>query len=245
MKRWTKQECLEEALKYNTKTQFIKNSINAYWSACKYKWIDEICSHMIQLRIPKNSITKEQCHEEALKFKTRSNFYKESSNIYQIATRNNWLDEICSHMKIKLTKELCKQIALQYNTKSELRNNNCNVYNTIYKKKWVDELCSHMKGIKPKNYWIKEKCKEESLKYKTKTEFSKNEFQAYWLACKNKWLDEFYPIKNKESKEKKEKCIKEALKYNTKTEFNKNSPNIYGLARRNKWLNEICSHMIK
>ena len=39
----------------------------------------------------------------------------------------------------------------------------------------------------------KEKCRNESLKYKTRTSLQKGSKSAYNNAWKNGWLDEFYP----------------------------------------------------
>ena len=44
---------------------------------------------------------------------------------------------------------------------------------------------------KPPGYWTKEKCEQESKKYKTRSEFSKYSNGAYTRACKNKWIDEY------------------------------------------------------
>ena len=42
----TKEKCLEEALKYDNKGDFIKFSQSAYNKACKFKWLEEITKHM-------------------------------------------------------------------------------------------------------------------------------------------------------------------------------------------------------
>ena len=46
---WTKEKCQEEALKYESRSEFYKNSISAYKSSNNNKWLDEICSHMTVL----------------------------------------------------------------------------------------------------------------------------------------------------------------------------------------------------
>jgi hypothetical protein len=95
---WTKERCQEEALKYKTRYEFQKNSGSAYYSAQKNKLLDEICSHMIDIKKPNNYWTKEKCAEEALKYKTKSEFQKKSSGAYEATRRNIWLNEICQHM---------------------------------------------------------------------------------------------------------------------------------------------------
>lgn len=46
---WTKQACLDEALKYDTRTDFSVKSNGAYKVALKNKWVDEICTHMVPI----------------------------------------------------------------------------------------------------------------------------------------------------------------------------------------------------
>lgn len=46
--------------------------------------------------------------------------------------------------------------------------------------------------VKPSGYWTKEKCVQEYLKFKNKTDFKKNCLNAYAAASKNGWLHEIY-----------------------------------------------------
>jgi len=43
---WTKERCKKDALKYNNRTEYNKNSVSSYSKAWKKGWLDEICSHM-------------------------------------------------------------------------------------------------------------------------------------------------------------------------------------------------------
>ena len=97
---WTKEKCQEEALKSNTKKEFMKNSVSAYNAAKKNGWLDEISQHFIELRKPNGYWTKEKCQEEALKYKTKIEFRTKNISAYDISYRNGWLDDICKHMKI-------------------------------------------------------------------------------------------------------------------------------------------------
>jgi len=94
---WTYDECKKEALKYDNKTDFYTLSPVAYTIACKYKWKDDITKHMKSKKKPNGYWTKEHCHEEALKYKSRSEFKKYSRSAYRNSTKK-WMDEICSHM---------------------------------------------------------------------------------------------------------------------------------------------------
>jgi predicted GIY-YIG superfamily endonuclease len=142
---WTKENCQKESLKYNSRFEYVKGSKGAYESSRRNGWLDDICSHMIEILKPRGYWTKENCQKESLKYKTRLEFQKGSRGAYLSSLRNGWLDDICNDME---------------------------------------------EVVKPSGYWTKEKCKEESLKYKTRLEFQKGSGGAYQSCCKNGWLDE-------------------------------------------------------
>lgn len=57
----------------------------------------------------------------------------------------------------------------------------------------IRELIDKKRLRKISEFSDKEKCKEESLKYKNKTQFQKYSKTAYNIAWRNKWLNEFFP----------------------------------------------------
>lgn len=91
---WTKEKCHEEALKYNEKRKFRKYSSSAYSISIQNKWINEICSHMIEIKKPNGYWTKEKCEKEALKYSKITEFRKKCSSAYNSAKKNKWLDNI-------------------------------------------------------------------------------------------------------------------------------------------------------
>ena len=62
---WTKERCKEEALKYNSRIEFINNSPTAYSISHKNKWLNDITSHM-EYKC-KQIWTKDEAKIEALK----------------------------------------------------------------------------------------------------------------------------------------------------------------------------------
>jgi len=100
-KYWTKELCQIEANKFNTKVEFKKQSASAYTISLKNKWLKEICLHMTPLVKPNGYWTKELCQIEALKYKTRSEFYMKSISAYSKSYKSGWLNEICFHMNKK------------------------------------------------------------------------------------------------------------------------------------------------
>ena len=140
--------------------------------------------------------------------------------------------------KLIWNKEKCQDIIKTCHSIKEFREKYNSVYNACVKNKWLNELDGLLRVGKKKGYWTKEKCQEESLKYKTKLEFQISNSFVYKVCRKNKWLNDFFP-----NKFNKELCILEALKYKTKKDFMKNNNKVYNLAYEHGWLNDICSHM--
>jgi hypothetical protein len=97
--KWSIENLMKEALKYNTRSEFQKKSCGAYNAARRNNCLNEICSHMIEIVKPIYYWTYENCKNEAIKYNKRNDFHLESSSAYDSAHRNNWLNEICLHMK--------------------------------------------------------------------------------------------------------------------------------------------------
>lgn len=95
---WTKENCMNVALKYSYQREWRKNSSASYSIATKKSWLKDCCKHMIHnMNKPNGYWTKENCMNEAKKFKKRSEFRKISNGAYESARKNNWLNEICNY----------------------------------------------------------------------------------------------------------------------------------------------------
>jgi hypothetical protein len=95
---WTFEKCKEEALKYNTRYLFQKNSGSAYNASLKNEWLNDICKHMIKTQKPTSYWTFDRCKIEALKYNRRFLFQKNSISAYNAAYKKKWLNDICKHM---------------------------------------------------------------------------------------------------------------------------------------------------
>jgi predicted GIY-YIG superfamily endonuclease len=148
---WTKEECTKEALKYYSKTDFIKHCMCAYNSAIKNGWLEEITIHMSRPAQHNEKWNKDACKFEALKYSSRADFRKKSGSAYGSAHRNKWLDDICIHMhrpansRIIWNEKTCKAEALKYTTKKEFVMKSSGAYNVAKKSGIFNEICSHMK----------------------------------------------------------------------------------------------------
>ena len=76
--------------------------------------------------------TKNECKKEALKYDCKKDFYEKSSGAYLRCIRNNWLDDVCSHMKkgrLFWNKKLCLEVASKYKNKKDFIKNEKSAYN--------------------------------------------------------------------------------------------------------------------
>lgn len=98
IRKWNINTCTNDALKYNTKKEWRKNSKSAYFTASKNKWLDECTKHMIPLIHNSGYWTFTNCLNDALKYKTKKEWRFNSISAYGIAHKNNWLHECTKHM---------------------------------------------------------------------------------------------------------------------------------------------------
>lgn len=192
--KWSKENCELEALKFETRTEFFKNSNSAYLTASRKKWLDEICEHMISPQTPRNFWTKEKCREEASKYKTRGDFKKNSPTAYGKSLKEKWLDELCTHMieikknKNYWTKEKCQEAANLCKTRTQFKSEYNSAYGKALKNGWLKEILLNIKCLH--NNFTKEDCFIEALKYKNRTKFFKNSPSHYHKALANDWMND-------------------------------------------------------
>ncbi len=142
--KWTEEIIREEALKYKTKADFIKNNRNVYQSAQSSGMLDKICSHMSGNI---NWLNDDMIENESLKYNSRNEFKIGNNKAYEAARRKGILDEVCSHMITKhiiWTEEMIREEALKYNTRTEFKNNSGG-YKAAKRRGILDDVCSHMK----------------------------------------------------------------------------------------------------
>lgn len=205
-------------------------------------------------RKPPNTWTKQACADEAAKYKTRSQFKRQSKSAYNMAHRKGYLDAICGHMVPgrkglkKWTKQKCAKEAKLFKSRTEFQKRATGAYKAAYRNGWLDEITQHMKPKqKARGYWTLERCKEVAKKCTTKKEF-RNKFPAAIAAAEKKgFMKKICGHMLEERKPPgywtKKRVTKEALKYKTRGEFRNGSATAYGIAVNDGYLDEICGHM--
>lgn len=249
-----KDRCMKDALNYDYRAQWWKNSNSAYTAAKRYGWFDECTAHMISDTLLDGYWNnKDRCMESALKYKTRAEWAKNDSGAVGAARRYGWLDECTAHMPsvrkvgIIFTEEMCVKDAQEYPNRTQWAAKSSAAYKACIKNGWENSCYSHMKRNKPTNYWNdKDRCMKDAQEYPNKTQWMKKSSGAYNAARKNGWVDECTAHMKKNNKVwTKKSCVDSALTCSTLAQWRKKYDSAYNAARRNGWLDECTAHIPK
>jgi hypothetical protein len=151
--RLTIDQYKEEALKYNSKIEFLNKNPIIYRAAYKRGLLSEICTHMTESNFFWDT---ETCLAEAKKYQTRRAFGLGNKAAYSYAVRAKILNIVCAHMpeilysagkkhyKFKWTFEKLQEEALKYTTKAALNKYSPGAYLAAGRAKIKNIICSHM-----------------------------------------------------------------------------------------------------
>jgi hypothetical protein len=245
--------------KYSSLAEWRKENPSAYCNAKKRGLIPSICNKfgwsMVD-KVPNGYWTLEKCKEEALKYTTKVEWLKQSKRSCDAAYRHKWIDICTQHMENLhkpngyWTKEKVLAEARKYTTIAEWNNKHCSSLTISKANGWHKECTEHMIEIqKPPGYWTKEKCLEDSKKYKTRREWELNNASSYGAARRLKIFDEciehMIGLRKGNGYWTKERCIESASKYKSIGEWTKNAGGAVLKARRENWFKECSAHMPK
>lgn len=201
--KWTEDICLLEAKKYNSRKEFEEGNLGAYHASLRNGWIDNYNWFKPKTSKESNYWTEEKCLEIARKCKTLYEFSRDYSGAYASSRRNGWIDKYTwlTRTTQKPTgywnnEELCFKLAKECISRSNFKNKYERAYRSSIRNGWINNYTWFKDPIKPAQhpagYWTKERCIEESKKYKTMKEFKNHcSSNAYKASKKNNWLDDF------------------------------------------------------
>lgn len=146
--------CYIEAIKYESRGIFQQKS-SLYSTAYGNNWINDIYQFINEKEKikqnyelnRKNRYKFEECKEKALLCSSRIEFQKLYYNYYRCASLNNWLDNICNHMKnpnIKYNINIAKEKALLFKNRKSFSEAFPSLYKICWDNNWLDIICSHM-----------------------------------------------------------------------------------------------------
>jgi predicted GIY-YIG superfamily endonuclease len=94
IKKWTKKKLQEEANKYKTRGELLKNNLQAYNAASDYKLLDFLFRNHINQGRTKNHWTKEKLQKEANKSKSRKDFRDNNTKAYNMAKEYKIMNDL-------------------------------------------------------------------------------------------------------------------------------------------------------
>ncbi len=184
--RWSFEECEKEALKYNNKKEFRDKNHGCYLHSSKNKYIDIICSHMKGIGNRKKKIIYSYEFSDKSVYVGLTYDYKERYNRHIndeksiVYIYKNKIKEEPKYILLSDYIDVEQAQILEGKKVEEYRNNGWFILNRIKTGGIGGNIIK----------WSYDKCKEEVLKYSTKTEFRKNNASAYSTCLKNKWIKE-------------------------------------------------------
>ena len=118
---------------------------------------------------------------------------------------------------------------MKYEYRIDFRKNSERAYMAAHVNGWLDEICQNLKY--KYESWNKDKCKEDALKYSTRSAYYFGSCSSWDRARRNGWLDEIcLHMKNVRKLNGYwtiENSIIEAKKYKKSNELKKNSSRAY------------------
>jgi len=189
--------------------------------------------------------TPELCAQEALKYKSKSEFKRNSAAAYRMALKLSIMDVISQHMTRPSTAKIWSEtevltISSKHKSRKSFKANDNAAYVAAKKMDILNKACAHMVS----RGWTQEKIIKEALKYNTRHTFSVGSAGAYHAARKTGILDEVCAhmivlMNNWDI----DSITKAAKACKTRTEFQKEYGGAIHAAKQLGILEDICSHM--
>lgn len=237
---WTIERCREEALKYDYLKDFKEKSKSAYTKTIEQKWSNYVCSHLISLKKKSGYWTKERCYDEALKYKTRTEYYMKSSGSYSAAKKNEWLDDVCAHM-IPVG-NIHKRLVYSY----EFSNNYVYIGITCNEERRNSEHLGEQNTTVYKFIKLSNTLPDKKILSNGYVDaLDAQNLEKFWVDeyLKNGWnilnIRKTGGLGGNVKKWTKENSRNVALQCKTRTEFSLLCRSAYNASRKNNWLNEF------
>lgn len=99
--KWTKKMIRAEAQKYKTRSEWEREDSRSYGAAFRKGYLDIACKHMEVIRTPKGYWTPALVLLDAKKYKTRTDWNRNSFTAYRTAKFLKIFERCVEHMKKK------------------------------------------------------------------------------------------------------------------------------------------------
>lgn len=235
---WTFGRCRAEAAKYLNRRDF-RAASSAYAKASNKGWLEEICGHMVRLGSVSHRfvyVIMDPFGQTAYVGLTCNPKRRRKDH----ANRGPAAGLLRNGAEMRVISDLlptAEAAELEIRMLREFQAAGIAVLNKM-----------KGGGLGGKPIWTFERCRSETSKYATRTDFAKGSPGAYSAAWKNSWLDELCGHMPKRKPRRLMKwdqstVFAEAAKYQSRGEFAKRSSGAYQCAWKQGWLERACRHM--
>ena len=246
---WDYDTCYKVAKECSYRSDLKYKYEQAYRTALKNGWINDytwFVSKGEAITKNKTVYTKDMCYEEAKKYTSKIDFFRNSKGAYVAAKKNRWMLEYTwliqpKQYKGKFNYGYCYEEAKKYKTRKEFQVGCGCGYHHARINKWLDDYTWFIHPEVSNKKWNKETCYNEAKKYKTLKEFADKSQGAYHVALKNEWIQDYIWLERKKTNIEwnYDNCYNEAKKYKSRSEFKQKSSTAYRISYNNGWINEF------
>jgi len=187
---------------------------------------------------------------DAAKYKSRSEWMRNSPRAYRFALRHDLAARVTRHMERliehgKWTKQSVLTDARKYGNKRDWRNASQSAYVVAIRNGWLREACEHMTVTKaPNGYWAAERILAEAARFENTADWNRASPVSYGIAKKRQLVPASMPRKKKpHGFWSKERIALTAATFKTRGEFRVTAPSAYTIAAASGWLEVVCAHM--
>jgi hypothetical protein len=246
-----KENVLNEARKYSSRSEFNKKNKHAYDIARKNNWLNEVFkqSNANALRHPLCYwFNKENVFTESKKYTSKNEFKKHCDRAYTVARKNGWLDEMiwllpkdnaysssnCVYAYVDNEYNVA-YVGLTCDKERRHHEHTSSLYNGNKIKSAVYSFFHSINKEIPNPIYLEENLSRTESQIKEKEWLDKYVSMGYKMLNKGK-TGLGISCLGRTSKWTKEQFLNEARKFSTTTEFHKNSSTAYEVGREKGWL---------
>lgn len=250
-RKLTYEFCMEECKKYKYYTEIRDNDLALYMKCRETGWINDFTwlednRKKYDLESPIHLVYAYEFNDTKTAYigRTIQMAQRHYTHKHPKGNKKDSVLEYCKAMSIEFPKPKILETRLTL-VESKIREKDwCDDYvsrgYTLLNKAKTGEISSSVGGLAIK--WTKDEVEKEARKYNKLIDFRNGSFQAYKVALKHQWLDEFDWLKRVQFEKGYwtfDNCYKEAKKYTTVGDYKKLSQSSYVISVANGWTKEF------
>lgn len=245
--KWTRSAIISDAKKYQSKSEWHRDSVGGYEAALRNNFISEATRHMENKKV--HEWTEELLIKERAKFVDFDDWKTKAPSSFLAARKLGLFGlkpPVPKNKKThKWSKEAVVRSAQKYHHKSKWKKAEGGAYSAAVKKGWYAEATAHMEILNPLGKWDnKVAIIEEAKKYQTKSGWQDGSVGSYEaakrLSCFEEAIQHMTVLRKKWTRNE---ILDVASQFNTISEWRTNNSSSYAAARRLKIMDQATIHM--